>query len=201
MIIMFAEVRQNGIWHKVGKQFKSTYEEMEGILTDRVYDGNDLSLIGFLANDYHCKLDYIDDLEVSEELKIHYLLQGRLVNVCSLKDILCLDWESTESQSGYISEWQYNRLKTDGIEPISILDKPLRKGAKVVTPFEMDCIIANPVLRTEPKYYISYEYNKQKLQDKHQFFCYVSIPELIRLIPENGTAEDVRIIFTFYSNK
>lgn len=201
MIVMFAEVRKDGEWHKVGQKFKSTYEEMEGILTDRVYDGNDLSLIAFLASDINCELNYIDKLDASKMLKVHHLLQDRPINVCTLTNLLRLDWNATESQTVCISEWQYNRLKTDGIEPISIIDKPLRKDAKIVTPFEMDCIIANPVLRAAPKYYVTYDYIEQKLQDKYSFFCKVSIPELIRLIPEGGTPDDVRIIFTLHSNK
>lgn len=201
MIVMFAEVRKDGVWHKVGQQFKSTYKEMEGILTDRVYDGHDLSLIAFLASDINCELNYIDKLDISAMLKVHHLLQDKLVNVCTLTNILKLKWDATESKTGCITEWQYNRLKTDGIEPVAILDKPLRKDAKIVTPFEMDCIIANPVLRTAPKYYVAYDYADQKLQDKYQFFCQASIPELIKLIPENGTTDDVRIIFTLHLNK
>lgn len=201
MIVMFAEVRQDGVWHKVGKQFKSTYEEIDGVLTDRVYDGNDIDLISFLANDYNCELDYIDSLDVSDESKSHHLLQNRLVNMCTLKNILSLDWDATVSKTGYISEWQYERLKKDNIKPISVLDRPLRKDAEMVTPFEMDLIIEYPFLRTAPKYYVSYKQIEQQLKDKYQFFCKVSIPELIRLIPENGTTEDVRIIFTLHYTK
>ena len=194
MIVMLAEVRQNGQWSKVGNEFVSTFKELEGQLTDRVFDGRDLALMSFLSN--NCS--YGIPSNASEEIRSHkYLNASKLVYNVTLHDILSYDWDSITYKTGCISEWQYERLKNDGAEPINILDKPIREDVEIVKPFEMDMIIQNQVLRVAPKYYVRYEYDKKKVRDKHKFFCETSIPSLIKLIPSEGTASDVRIIFSF----
>ena len=60
----------------------------------------------------------------------------------------------------------------------------------------MDLIIDNPILRTNSKYFVEYKYDETTIKKLCKFFCEVSIPALIGLIPENGTADDVRIIFS-----
>ena len=61
----------------------------------------------------------------------------------------------------------------------------------------MDMIIAHPSLRQDARYYIQYKYDFNTIKDQCEFFCNVSIPRLINLIPEGGSSEDVRIIFSF----
>jgi len=196
-MVMFAEVRQNGEWHKVGKEFVSTYEEMEGQLTDRVFDGRNMELTAFLASYYYGNIISEPDVGASEECKNHKLLSGQIVYVSTLREILDFDWDKEVYELGYISEWQYKRLKNDGIEPTSIIKNPFRGGGNMaVRPFFMDMVIARPSLRQQCRYFVEYRYDKCKMRDVCDFFCNVSVPRLIELIPDGGTIEDVRIIFS-----
>lgn len=191
-MVMFAEVRKNGQWHKVGKEFVSTYEEMEGQLTDRVFDGRndyltsalrDYSVYGILTND------------VSDEVKNR--IRRDAAYFCSLRNILSdINWDEEFYEVGYISEWQYVRLKKDNTKPVNIIKNPWYVGYREVSSFHMDMIIEHPSLREDKKYCVKYKYNKHVLKDQCEFFCNITVPTLIELIPEGGTIDDVRIIFS-----
>ena len=192
MLTMFAEVMKDGKWHKVGNVFKSTYEEMDGQLTDRVFDGYNKELESFLLVYGH--LFDTNEFDCSEEVKNHksFCETGF---VATLKEILDFNWNLEQYTTGYISEWQYKHLKEDGAEPVNIFRKPIYKNDAIATPFFMDMISKYPFLRTSSKYYVEYQYNKTMIKEQCSFFCDVSIPLLIELIPEGGTTEDVRIVF------
>ena len=192
-MVMYAEVRKDGVWHKVGKEFVSTYAEMEGQLTDRVFDGRNKTLEEFLMkNNFYT--NYIPN-NASEEIKNSVHFDG-VVHWVTLKYLLDLDWDQEIYDTGYISDWQHKRLKEHDINPVSILREHRAKDRKVVSPFMMDMIIAHPALRNDSfGYYVTYVYNKRTIKKECEFFCYVSIPKLIELIPEGGTTDDVRIIF------
>lgn len=192
MLTMFAETYQNGEWRKVGNIFKSTYDELDSQSTDRVYDGYDLSFIQFLQS--QCYGGVPEGL--SAELKAHPFFQDTALWHATLQDLLMFDWDIVECKTGYISEWQYARLKKDGLKPINILDKLYNKEAIVVNNFMMGLLIDYPNLHDGRKYYTTYKYNKQTYSSKYAFFCNKSIPALIHLIPYGGTAADVRIIFS-----
>jgi hypothetical protein len=187
---MFAEVRKNGQWHKVGKEFVSTYEEMEGQLTDRVFDGRNVHLAEVLRDNSVYGMFTHD---VSIEIRNNALFRDESGYFCSLKDILYIDWDKETHETGYISEWQYKRLK-NGIEPANITK--LVRDREIVQPFLMDMILENPSLRDESaNYYVEYLYNKHTMRELCDFFVNVSIPGLVKLVPEGGTTDDVRIIF------
>lgn len=193
-MVMFAEVSKDGQWHKVGKEFISTYKEIEGQLTDRVFDGNNKFLEEFLLKNNF----YTSGLpsNVSEEIKNHKNFQD-IAHCVTLKCLLELDWNQEVCETGFISEWQYKRLKESGIQPVHIIKSPSTKGRNVVLPFMMDMIIKHPSLREDGiSYYVKHEYNKRAIIELCDFFCNVSIPGLIKLIPEGGTTGDVRIIFS-----
>lgn len=190
-MIMFAEVKQDGIWHKVGKQFKSALEELDGQSTDRVFDGRNKDLETFLHNNsYTTNMP----LDVSDAIKNNKYFG--VVNCITLKELINLNWDKEVYKIGYISEWQYEYVQNSGQKPARILDQPFWKETEIVSPFKMDLIINNPVLRTSDKYYVEYIYDKTTIREQCKFFCETSIPALIKLIPDNGTIEDVRIIFS-----
>lgn len=190
-MIMFVEVKQDGVWHKVGKQFESTFEELKGQLTDRVYDGRNKDLESFLySNSYTTNMP----LDVSEDIKNNKYLGA--VNCITLKELIDLDWDKEVYKMGYISEWQHGYVKNSGKEPARIFDQPFWKDSEIVSPFKMDLIINNPILRTNSKYYVEHKYDKTTIREQCKFFCETSIPALIKLIPDDGTTEDVRIIFS-----
>ena len=191
-MVMFAEVKQDGQWHKVGKVFKSTYAELDGQLTDRVFDGRNSDLIEFLFS--YGFLSHMP-VDASEAIKNHQCFQEKEVYCASLSEIIDYDWDEEISSIGYITEWQYERLKKDNIAPVRIREQVLDE-ALIVTPFKMDLILENPVLRSHSRYYISYEYERQTMRSICEFFCNGSIPALVKLIPEGGSADDVRIIFS-----
>ena len=192
MLTMFAEVKQDERWCKVDKQFASTYEELEYAPTDRVYDGRDKQLISFLTTQSHCGMP--DD--VSEDIKNHKLFHGGDIYHVTLKELLSFEWDKVVHKTGYISKWQYERLKTSGVKPVIILDEPVLKTTPVVYPFHADFIIDYPHLIDGNQLYVVYEYEHKPFYELCEFFCKVSIPSLIQLIPVGSTAHDVRIVFS-----
>lgn len=192
MFTMFAEVKQDREWRKVGREFESTYEELEGQLTDRVYDGNNKALISFLASEGCAGMPE----DVSAEIKGHKYFQGDDVHYCTLRQLLDFDWEKEVYDLGYITEWQYKRLDQTGIKPTVITRDPFRQSNMVVSPFLMDVIHKNPSLRQEVRYFVEYKHNVYKMRYVSKFFDQASIPGLIKLIPEGGSMHDVRIVYS-----
>lgn len=193
MLTMFAEVREQDEWHKVRKVFKSTYEELEGMLIDRVYDGIDENLIGFLKAQSWSGMPE----DASDEIKAHkYFQDNSTVYSISLDDLMRLDWDIEVYKMGFISDWQYKRFKIKGIEPADVRDTA-PSDALIVSSFMSELIDKYPVLnKDKKKVYVIYYYDKHPLYELVDFFCNVSIPALAELIPENGGAEDVRIVFS-----
>ena len=192
MVTMFAEVWQDDLWHKVGKEFKSTYEELDGQLTDRVYDGRDDKLISFIKSQSY----YGMPSDVSADIQHHMFFQGDEVWYLSLKHLMDLEWDQDTYQFGYITEWQYKRLVKDGTKPEHVLKHLVGSESRVATPFFMDMVLEYPSIRKHNRYFVEYQYDKARMRDLFEFFTKVSIPALINLIPENGTMNDVRIVFS-----
>lgn len=189
---MFAEIKIDDAWKKVGAEFKSTHPELEA--TDRVYDQIDNNLLMWLT--YDIDPDGMPE-DASEEIKNHKYLSNKKIYCFTLDELLGLDTWDTEifDSFGYISEWQYKQLKEKGIKPVNIRSNVYLKDAEKVMPFEMDMIMRFPKLRTAASYFVQYNYEQVALRSKFEFFCGTSIPRLIELIPDGGTAKDVRIIF------
>lgn len=193
MLTMFAEVCKDGEWHKVGKVFKSTYEELGDMLVDRVYDGIDENLVGFLKSQSWAGIPE----DASEEIKVHKHFQDDdNVYSISLDELMRLDWDIDVYKMGFISDWQYKRFKIKGIEPVDVRDTA-PSDALVVFSFMAELIDKYPALnKDKKKVYVVYYYDKRPLYELIDFFCNVSIPALAELIPENGSAYDVRIVFS-----
>lgn len=205
-LIMYAEVFKDDTWHFVDEPiFKSALPEMQGHLTNRVCDEHNYVLFEVLTgmhfdfNDIYTTIPTIRaskwlPVDVSEEIKNKF--SGMYTHILSLSDILNFKWDATISKRGCISEWQYKRMKKKNIPPIATNRVIFDKNAKVVNPFQMDMILASDTLRTSKKYYVNIELSPTPLREYCKFFCNVSMPELLRLIPEGGSVDDVRVIYT-----
>ena len=190
---MFAEIKVNGAWQAVGKEFVSTYPEMTE-RTDRVYDEFDTDLLKWLT--YNHEPDGMPP-DASAEIQGRKYFKDKQVYWLTLDELLSLDIWDTEifEGIGLISEWQYKQFKEKGIKPVNIRNRINLRESIAVMPFEMDMILRYPELRTAASYYVQYNYDQKALRNKFDFFCNTSIPRLIELIPDGGTAKDVRIIF------
>lgn len=191
-MIMYAEVRKDGQWHKVGREFISTYDELDGQLTDRVFDGRNKDLISFLCAQSWTGMPK----DASKDIKNNKNFNPSETHFATLRELLDFEWDKEIYDIGYISEWQYKRLVNDGTAPSSIIRDPFRASNMVVSQFLMDVIIDNPSLRQDVRYFVEYQHNKCKMKHVSDFFCNESIPGLINLIPEGGSTNDVRIVFS-----
>lgn len=184
---IYAEVKIDGLWCKVGQEFTSTYTELKDQLVDRVFDGYDRELYLFLT--LHSPTGLPSDLSTHlstvavDSPSCHWTTLGDLLNWTV--------WDEPVYKTGYITEWQYKRLKDKNIKPTYVVPKAM---GPVTTPFMFNMLEQHPSLRTTSKYYLKYKYDPQTPYEKFSHFCSISIPELISLIPEGGNAEDVRII-------
>lgn len=197
MVIMFAEVKQDGEWHKVGKEFVSTFPELKDQLTDRVCDSMSTDLPNFLC--MNTNVWYVPE-DTSIEIYDYIIGRGDYPEdwcCATLRDILHFPWNSMSFKNGYITEWQYKRMKEQNIMPASVINDSINKDAEFVKPSYMDLILKYPALRTSNKYYVEFEYGKQSYKDKFDFFYNVSLAKLVQLIPDGGTVNDVRIIYTY----
>lgn len=207
MIAMFAEIKKDGQWHKVDKQFESTFEEMKDQLTDRVYDGVNYILYEVLSgrpykfNKNYSALPRVNvncgmPDDACEEIKNNSCFDGKDVYYTSLSSLLEYNWNEEISMVGYIDEWQYARLRRDNVLPITIRHIDALQNNKIMSAFELDILIDNGGLRKMGKCFVEYKYDYKQLKDKCSFFCKISIPKLMELIPVHGTKEDVRIVFS-----
>ena len=129
-ISMYAEVRRNKQWAKVGKVFKNTYylpdrpeTEWNTPLTDHPYDDRNYDLFAILAdvrnrhgfNPIAATKGFPDDMtpEVRERLEDW----GYGNSWYTLKELKEYDWNQTVTHSGVISEEQYIHMKETGEHP------------------------------------------------------------------------------------
>lgn len=208
-MIMYAEVRKNGIWEKVGSIFPSAFSEMCGKLTDRVCDErNDFlyELFGWTTNkaEKYTVIHPINELrglpnDTSEEIaNNHYFCFGGFTSYVTLNEILNYNWDATISHIGRIPEKSYVRWKRDGILPARWDRHISGEDKKVITSFVMNGILDGSIQRDEGiKYYVAVEYAPKSYKEYCSFFCSTSLPLLINLVPQNGNYEDVRVVYTF----
>ena len=193
MVPMFAEIKVNGKWQKVGQEFPSTFEEMAGSKTDRVYDGDSALLNKVLTNkDGRLKTycGYPDD--VSKEIKEHTSLIGKDVYYVYLYELIGFLYQYVDEKMGYITEWQYKRLKDKGVQPVVIRHNIPSSFGIIVSKEEMDMILENPELRKEDvKYYVKHVYIREGFDHSCPFFFKEIAPILFRL--NSGT--ELRIVY------
>lgn len=187
MLSMYAEVRQGGEWRKVSNYFVSSYEELDGALGDRVYDGYDPDLNNFLVEQSASGMPE----DASDEIRANkYLKNEDKVYNATLRELLGFDWNREKYKEGYISDWQYKTMALKGDEPLHIR-KTLPAEALVIPPFVVDMFD-----KRSEVIYVYYKYGVHNFYEDCEFFCQTSIPALIKLIPVDGSVDDVRVIFS-----
>jgi len=200
MIPIFAEVLKYGKWYKVGNIFPSALPELEGQLTDRVYDGSNKALEDALSGKVP-DLNKLDMLNIFSgmprdacyEIATHKSLIGKQIRSVRVGNLFSSLFRYYISKTGYITEWQYKRLIKDGIQPVHIRHNiPKSTGVKV-SPMEMDMILNNPALRREDvKYFVRHEYDRHSFREDCPFFFDKIAPVLTELYRNNDA---VRIVY------
>ena len=186
-MIMKAEVRKDGVWHQVGKVFESAL--CEGLLTDRVCDERNPILYELLGGKKSCKYEHTFVEPIKHIVKDSFVVY--------LNDLLDYDWNATVSRMGLISEWQYKRFQERGVFPVNKNRLVLSPSAQVVDSEEMDNILLELAPRTASQYYVNFLYDTQALKDCCSFFYNNSLQKLRELIPGDGTAYCVRVVYNF----
>ena len=188
-MIMKAEVFENGEWRKVDKLFQSALQE--NLMTDRVCDERNPILYEVLGAPKTCRFEHDPLVTVGtyNKEKNNY--------IAYLDELVKYNWNTSVACIGTISEWQYKRLKSDGITPVNTNHYVRGERAKIVSSFEMDMISDNDELRDAQKYYVQHEYDIKPLSAYCEFFCKTTIPTLMKLVPPGGTMHDVRVIYSF----
>lgn len=205
-LIMYAEVYKDGAWHFVDEPiFKSALPEMQGHLTNRVCDEHNYVLFEILTGEYfkenrkYTKIPqapFYETLPSTASKEIKYKFDEENAYTLYLDEVFSYNWDAIIYKKGLISEWQYRRMKKKGIHPAATNRVVFDNEAEVVNPFQMDMILASDALRTAKKYYVNIELSPTPLREYCKFFCDVSIPALMKLIPEGGSAKNVRVIYT-----
>lgn len=192
-MIMRAEIFKNNEWQKVGNVFKSAIDDT--LMTDRVFDGRDHILHEILGYKKTCNFEHTPIKQLQGYVKVEDTY------AVTLSQLMSYDWTASMSKIGLITEWQYKKLKQDGVEPTRKITYVVdEKNAKIVDAFEMDEIINDNSLRdAEKKYYVKHYYDTKPLSEWCNFFCHISLPSLLRLISFDGptTLNDVRIVYSF----
>lgn len=208
-MIMYAEVRENGMWKKVGNIFLSAFSEMHDILTDRVCDERNTilyELFGWVANrtEKYTEVKPINELkglpeDVSADIASNdYFRFGGFTSYLTLEEILNYNWDATISHIGRIPEKSYVNWKKNGTTPARWDRDIAGKDKKVITPFVMNGILDGSIQRDEGvKYYIVVEYEPKSYKEYCNFFCSTSLPLLMQLMPKGGSYKDVRVVYTF----
>lgn len=224
-IHMRAEVRNNGKWELIGEIFKNQYYDADKQLTDwnkplvnEPYDGRNYNLFAILANVRNGRgfagvktsdaLNYISEPkgypdDMSEELKKDDWfsvenVDGHSASYFNLQELESFDWLQTFCRCGFITETQYVELKNEGKNPDNWCGDIGGDGIIKLSNEEMDDLINGIYPRNEGKqYYTRATFNPITYAECCGRFLTETIPALIALIPENGTKEDVRIVFNF----
>ena len=208
-MIMYAEVRENGAWKKVGNIFPSAFSEMHDILTDRVCDERNnilYELFGWFANrtEKYTEVKPINELkglpeDVSADIASNdYFRFGGFTSYLTLEEILNYNWDATISHIGRIPEKSYVNWKKNGTTPARWDRHIAGKDKKVITPFIMNGILDGSIQRDDGvKYYVAVEYEPKSYKEYCNFFCSTSLPLLMQLVPKGGSYKDVRVVYTF----
>lgn len=206
-----AEVRKNGKWELVDKPvFKSCHDDK---LTVEPFDGRNYNLFAMLAdvrNANEGDVDYIAPIsepkdwpqDMSEGLKKEwgcYIDDDWIFakSYLTLKEILDYDWNRTHRDVGFISRREYENSIMKGEHP-SCWSGDVCGGTVVhVSEDDMRKIIREQIDSKGIEFYCKCTFPGETYAQTCCFFYEEVIPVLKSLIPEDGTSEDVRIIFGF----
>ena len=220
-IHMYAETRRNKQWTKVGAVFKDSWYNADKPesrwnkpYTDHPYDDRNYDLFAILANVRNghgfagCRTSngfnpiaepkgLPNDVtpEVQDELRDW---DGHSYSWFSLKELKEYDWEQMVTHVGVLSENQYKAMKETGEHPNSWCGGVGGRDIMTVDSVTMDKILNKTMDRDNNiEYYVQTEFPAKTYKDCCYTFVEKTIPELEALVPEDGTDEDVRILFCF----
>ncbi len=208
-MIMYAEVRENGAWKKVGNIFPSAFIEMNDKLTDRVCDERNIflyELFGWVTNKLngYTVINPISELrglpdDASDAISSNdYFRFGGFTSYLTLEEILNYNWDATISHIGRIPEKSYVNWKKNGTYPARWDRHITGEDKKVITQFVMNGILDGSIQRDDGvKYYVAVEYEPKSYKEYCNFFCSTSLPLLMQLVPNGGSYKDVRVVYTF----
>ena len=219
-ISMYAEVRKNKQWIKVGDKFKNGwYRKNEPIddwnkpYTDHPYDDRNYDLFAILANVRNgsgfagCKTSHgFNPIaepkgfpeDVTDEVRDKLEDYGYGYSYFTLKELKDYDWNQTVTHVGVISEEQYIKMKETGENPDSWCGGVCSRDIVTVSSDTMDKILAKTMDRNHNvRYYVQTDFEPVAYKDCCLGFYEDTMSELEALIPEDGADEDVRIIFAF----
>lgn len=219
-ISMYAEIRKNRRWIKVGDKFKNGwYRENDKIdewnkpYTDHPYDSRNYDLFAILADVRNgsgfagCVTSHgFNPIsqpkglpeDVTDEVRNELEDYGYGYSYFTLKELKDYDWNQTVTHVGVITEEQYVEMKETGQNPTSRSGGVWGKDIVTVSADTMDKILAKTIDRNDNlRYYVQTDFEPITYKDCCLEFHESTIPKLEALIPEGGTDEDVRIIFAF----
>lgn len=219
-ITMYAEVHKNKKWTKVGSVFKNLRYNKERELnkwnqpyTDHSYNGQNYDLFAILANVRNatgiaggrttCGFNTISvpkglPEDISNEVKELLTNDGYANSYYTLKELKDYNWNQEITHVGVISEAQYIEMKKNQENPHSWSENTFGWDVVVVSPDTMDKILNKTISRNSRiKYYVKLKFFASTYKECCAQFLENTIPALEELVPANGTAEDVRIIFNF----
>ena len=219
-ISMYAEVRKNRQWAKVGKVFKDSYymkdrplSDWNQPLTDHPYDGRNYDLFAILAdvrngsgfagcrtsngfNPIAAPKGFPDD--ITPEVKELLDDWGYGYSWFTLKELKDYDWDQKVTHVGILSEEAYKEMRETGKHPDAWSGGVWGRDIAVVDPNTMNKILDKAIERNRDiKYYVQTEFPASTYRDCCGNFLENTIPALEALVPEGGTDEDVRILFCF----
>lgn len=219
-ISMYAEVRKNKQWAKVGKVFKNTWysserpeSEWNTPFTDHPYDDRNYDLFAILAdvrngfgfarsktsNGFNpiAEPKGLPD-DITKEVKKLLEDWGYGYSWFTLKELKEYDWNQTVNHFGVLSEEEYKKMRETGEHPECWSGGVWGQGIVTVDPNTMDKILDGATERnSDVRYYVQTEFPASTYRDCCENFIENTIPSLESLVPEDGTDEDVRIIFCF----
>ncbi|MBQ0088741.1 MAG: hypothetical protein KBT27_05365 [Prevotellaceae bacterium] len=201
-MVMYAEVYQDGVWHKVGKKFNSWFVD---VMTDRVCDERNEFLYCLFGGSDVANTDYcmtpLTDLrglpeDVSSEIKHNNYFEQSVdisASYLTLDEILKFNWDAEIYKVGNISEYSYKRWKEQGIQPAR-WNWPVKSNSKIISPLEMDMILNGVIERDrDVKYFVKVNYDYSTYKEQCKMFYSDALAKLITL----GAPNEVRVVYMF----
>ena len=209
-IHMIAEVRKNGKWETILDNIFNGWTDEKTCVP---YQFRNYNLFAILANVRNgvgfggCitgeTLNYIslpkgypDDMDERSEEFLSYEHSGSWL---TLKEIFDFNWLQEHRRAGYVSEDAYKNCIMKNLYPTDWCGDIYGKDIEKVSPKEMEDIILGQKSRDLNKRYYTFCYfNPMKYLEYAEDFL-ESMNILNSYVPENGSLDDVRIIFDFDS--
>ena len=135
--------------------------------------------------------------DISKEVEDKLDDYGYGYSYFSLKELKEYDWNQTVVHVGVIPESSYVEMK-NGKAPTCYSSSVWGRDIVTVSPDTMDKILNKNIERnTNLSYYVKTDFEPVTYKECCEYFIEDTIPSLEKLVPKDGSEEDVRIIFAF----